>query len=373
MKKLTSRKLNPENLNFYLEEFRREGANILETTNQYEVFRIRLYDSTIVAYSSGKITYMNTDEMNNILDKIKKKIGTQKISNKTLSEIKIKDIPMTTSMKIKKESLPDLVDKILNSAYTEISKKSQHEYNRFKKNQYSVIIYKTGSIVFTIELEIINIIKELLINNYDDINEILIGQDEAGKGEWWGPMTIASVAMKVSDIIELQIIGAMDSKKLNDQKIGYLFTEIQKRAISMRVIPIGCQRFNELYKQFHSEELVLDDLLAWGHAKALEVVLENSNVNLNGSQLIIDEFNRIKTKQRIKHLVEENNLLVIQEHKADVKYPIVSIASICAKHVRNIEVKDLERKFKIKFQNTNPKELLNIENCEEFIKLAYIK
>ena len=369
---MISEKLDPDILNFYLEEFRKEGAIILETTNPYEVFRIRLYDSIIVAYSSGKITFMNTDEMNNLFNEIKKRIGIQDIDNNT-SKIKSKNIPLITSMRIKKELLSDLVKKTSNSKYIEIRTKSSHEYKRFKKNQFTVIIYNTGSIVFTIESEIINMIKELLINNSENTNEILIGQDEAGKGEWWGPMTIASVAMKVSDIIELQIMGAMDSKKLNEQKIGYLFSETQKRAISMRVIPIDSERFNELYKEFHSEDQVLDDLLAWGHTKALDEVIQNSSEDLNGTKLIIDEFNKIKTQKRINSLVTENNLEIIQEHKADVKYPIVSIASICAKHVRNLVVKDLEKKFNIKFQNSNQKELLKIENCEKFLKLAYIK
>ena len=370
---MTSRKLDTEMLGFYFNEFKKEGAVILETTNPYEVFRIQLHDSIVVAYTSGKITYINTDDMNNLLDKIKNRISPQKTKNDSSLRIKSKKTPIITSMKIKKELLSDLNDKILISNYTEISTKSPHEYNRFKKFQFTVTIYKTGSIVFTTESEIINILKELLISDYEDINEILIGQDEAGKGEWWGPMTIASVAMKVSDIIELQILGAMDSKKLTEQKISYLFTEIQKRAISMRVIPIGAERFNELYDEFHSEDKVLDDLLAWGHTKALNEVLFNSEVDLVGSQLIIDEFNKIKTQKRIKSLVEEKNLQIIQEHKADVKFPIVSIASICAKHVRNLEVKDLENEFKIKFQNSNPKELLKMKNCEKFLKLAYIK
>jgi len=372
LKKLTSKKIDPNFLEFYLKELRKEGAQVLDVTNPFEAFRLKIYDTTIIAYNSGKITYLNIEKINNLLENIDQRIDVQMKKNKIALSEPI-NTPNITSMKIKKELIPDLVEKMTNSAYKELPIKSQYESHRYNKENFNIIIYKSGSIVYNIEPEILVIFRELLFNDYINDDEILIGQDEAGKGEWWGPMTIASVAMKVNDIIDLQIMGAMDSKKLNDQKIANLFTEIQRRSISMRIIPIGCHRFNELYKQFHSEEQVLDDLLAWGHAKALKVVIENSNVNLKGSKLIIDEFNKIKTKQRINYLVKENNLLVTQEHKADLKYPIVSIASICAKHVRNLEVKDLERKFNIKFQNADPKELSKIANHEEFIKIAYIK
>ena len=374
LKKLISKKIDPVLFDLYLNELKTEGADVLETTNPYEVFRLRFNESIIIAYNSGKITYLNTEIMKNLFVIIDQRIGTQKIDKKNIF-LKSKKIylPKITSMKIKMDLIAELITKVENSTYTKIPTKSKYEINRFKKDQNTIIIYKTGSVVFNIETEVINILKELITRDYKDISEILIGQDETGKGEWWGPMTIASVAMKVSDIIELQIMGAMDSKKLNEQKISYLFSETQKRAISMRVIPIGAERFNELYEEFHSEDQVLDDLLAWGHTKALDEVIQNSNVDLNGSKLIIDEFNKIKTQKRIESLVKKNNLKIIQEHKADVKYPIVSIASICAKHVRNLEVKDLEEKFNIKFKNSNPKELLKIENCKEFLKLAYIK
>jgi len=372
LKKLTSKQIDPDLLDFYLKELRKEGAQVIDITNPYEVFRLKHYDSTIIAYSSGKITYLNTEDLNNLFDNINQRIGVQEKRIRKTSP-KSMNIPKITSIKIKKELIPDLINKMTKSNYEIIPIKSQHESQRYKKENFNTIIYKTGSIVYTIEPEIIEIIKELLFSDYKNNNEILIGQDETGKGEWWGPMTVASVAMKVSDIIDLQLMGVMDSKKLKDQKINYLFNEIQKKAVSLRVISIGTKRFNELYEQFHSEDKVLDDLLAWGHSKALEEVLGNSNIDLRGSKVIIDEFNKIKTQERIKSLIDKNNLLIIQEHKADVNFPIVSIASICARYARNIGVNDLEKKYKINFKNSNPNDLIKLKNCEEFIKTAYIK
>jgi len=369
---MTSIKVDSELLSFYLNELKKEGAVVLEPTNPYEVFRLKLYDITIVAYNSGKITYLNTMELNNLFSVINQRMDLQdKRVKKPLP--KTKDIPNITSMKIKKELISALVNKMTNSEYQEIPTKSQHESHRYNKDNFNIIVYKTGSIVYSIEPEIIAIIKELLFSDYKDNNEILIGQDETGKGEWWGPMTIASVAMKVSDIIDMQLIGALDSKKLKEQKINYLFKEIQKKAVSLRVISIGTKRFNELYKQFHSEDKVLDDLLAWGHSKALDEVIKNSDIDLKGSKVIIDEFSKIKTQERIKTLIEKNKLVVIQEHKADVNFPIVSIASICARYTRNTIVNELEKKYNINFKNSNPKDLIKLKNYEEFIKVAYIK
>jgi len=47
----------------------------------------------------------------------------------------------------------------------------------------------------------------------------LIGSDEAGKGEWLGPMTIAAVALTPQQSLYLVTQGVMDSKKLRLETI----------------------------------------------------------------------------------------------------------------------------------------------------------
>ena len=47
----------------------------------------------------------------------------------------------------------------------------------------------------------------------------------------------------------------------------------------------------------------------------------------------------------LRERLKNKDIEIIAEHKADVKYPIVSAASICAKVMRDKEVSELEKKY----------------------------
>ena len=69
--------------------------------------------------------------------------------------------------------------------------------------------------------------------------------------------------------------GVRDSKRLSDHHILELAEEI-KLLCPHSVVPIGPKRYNELYDEIKN----LNELLAWGHARALENVLGNVACNL---------------------------------------------------------------------------------------------
>jgi len=55
-------------------------------------------------------------------------------------------------------------------------------------------------------------LKELLLE--DGGYDYVIGTDEAGKGEWYGPLVVACIALKQKDIPAMRKKGVRDSKKL---------------------------------------------------------------------------------------------------------------------------------------------------------------
>ena len=59
--------------------------------------------------------------------------------------------------------------------------------------------------------------------------------------------------------------------------------------------------------------------------------------------VIIDQFDKIKTDERIKRLIEDN-ITVIQHTKAERLSVAVAAASIVAKNKRNERIKALEEK-----------------------------
>src|SRR3989304_6006148 len=96
-----------------------------------------------------------------------------------------------------------------------------------------------------------------------------IGVDESGKGDYFGPLVIAAVCVETETAGMLRGSGVKDSKTLSDRAIADLAPDIQGLCRTS-VVAIGPAKYNELYGKFKN----LNKLLGWGHARAIENLLE---------------------------------------------------------------------------------------------------
>ncbi|MCE5295456.1 MAG: ribonuclease HIII [Chlamydiales bacterium] len=108
-----------------------------------------------------------------------------------------------------------------------------------------------------------------------------IGVDEAGKGDFFGPLCIAAVYGQGDEIKKMAELGVKDSKNLSDQTVLKLADAIRKNFLH-EVIRIGNPKYNEMYANFGN----LNSLLAWGHATAIEALSAKSGCK----NVIIDKF-----------------------------------------------------------------------------------
>ncbi len=106
-----------------------------------------------------------------------------------------------------------------------------------------------------------------------------IGVDESGKGDFFGPLVIAACYVGPEHLAELE--GVKDSKKLTDPVSEKLSLKI-KAVCPHAIVAIGPAKYNELYATFKN----LNSLLAWGHARAIENVLDQCPA----TKVISDEF-----------------------------------------------------------------------------------
>ncbi|MBO4648816.1 MAG: ribonuclease HIII [Lentisphaeria bacterium] len=100
------------------------------------------------------------------------------------------------------------------------------------------------------------------------------GMDESGKGDFFGPLVVAAVYVPDEDAASaLSKAGVRDSKQIkSDNTILTIAQQIRARlGDRMGVVTIGPEAYNRIYHQFGS----LNRLLAWGHARALENLLNN--------------------------------------------------------------------------------------------------
>lgn len=145
-----------------------------------------------------------------------------------------------------------------------------------------------------------------------------IGVDESGKGDFFGPLVIAACYVGPEHLAELE--GVKDSKKLTDPVAIKLAAKI-KAVCPYSVIAIGPAKYNELYQKFRN----LNTLLAWGHARAIENVLEKQDSKL----VISDQFaNPAVLKRQLFEKGKEIQLVSQVRAEADIA---VAAASILAR------------------------------------------
>jgi ribonuclease HIII len=148
----------------------------------------------------------------------------------------------------------------------------------------------------------------------------IIGVDEAGKGDYFGPLVIGACYTDEKIEQAFLAIGLRESKKVSDSRALALDREIRKIA-PCEIVTIGPEKYNEL----HSKIRNLNKMLAWGHARALENLL----VRVNPIEVISDQFG---DKSLIENalLKKGRGIKLIQMTKAEV-VPAVAAASILAR------------------------------------------
>lgn len=151
-----------------------------------------------------------------------------------------------------------------------------------------------------------------------------IGVDESGKGDFFGPLVIAGVYVDADVTRQLREMGAVDSKRIGtDARIAQLAAEIRRtRGLVWEVIAIHPERYNALHTKFGN----LNRLLAWGHAKIIENLLERVP---DCPRAISDQFANPAVLQRA--LQERGRKIeLVQRTKAESD-PAVAAASILAR------------------------------------------
>ncbi len=147
-----------------------------------------------------------------------------------------------------------------------------------------------------------------------------IGIDESGKGDYFGPLVIAGAYVTPDQEEGLRTVGVRDSKALADKKAITLAERIRTLCPTTLVV-IGPERYNGLYASFKN----LNKLLAWGHARAIENLLEQ----VGCERVIADQFGAERFLNNA--LMEKGrSITLIQKHRAEQEIAVAA-ASIVAR------------------------------------------
>lgn len=147
-----------------------------------------------------------------------------------------------------------------------------------------------------------------------------IGIDESGKGDYFGPLVIAAVFVTPALEQDLALMQVRDSKKISDGRILDMAPDV-RLVCPHSVVAIGPQRYNELYAKINN----LNRLLAWGHARALENLLQQVDCDL----AIADQFG---DERLILNALQEKGkqIRLVQRTRAEADLAVAA-ASILAR------------------------------------------
>ena len=166
-----------------------------------------------------------------------------------------------------------------------------------------------------------------------------IGTDESGKGDFFGPLVIAGVLADEKSAQYFRELGIKDSKKLSDKKMLMLSAEIKKTA-PHSIIAISNSKYNELYSNIKN----LNKLLAWGHARAIENILEHNHCEYALSDKFGDE-------KLIQSALMKNGRNIHLEQMCKAESDIaVAAASVLARATFVEKMQAMEATYDLKFQ-----------------------
>lgn len=166
----------------------------------------------------------------------------------------------------------------------------------------------------------------------------LIGVDESGKGDYFGPLVIAGVFVDNTTKEKLIKLGVDDSKKISDTRIKLLAAKI-KSECEYSIVTIGNYRYNKLYNSMSN----LNKILAWGHARSIENILEKVECNY----ALSDQFGN---KELINNALMDKGKNIILEQRPKAEENIaVAAASILARNEFVSRLEELSNKYNFDF------------------------
>ena len=280
---------------------------------------------------------------------------------------------MSKVVKVDKEQIPKIKEAMIEKENVSVLETTNpYEAFRLKFGDEVIIAYTSGKIVSTggrAEKAL-----QVVVAQTSQVGprQIVIGSDEAGKGEWLGPLVVAAVALDPRQRVDLASRGVMDSKLLRPGEIARLAPVIKHDCLAFRVVTISPTRFNELLMEVKDEGKSLNDLLAWGHAFVIGKVLDALGLPEYPKRVVIDEFDRIAMEERLQRVIRNRDLVVSQHPHAEEEVAVAA-ASILARDQREYWIDDHSRRTEKNLRSLTTSDALQDPYAFSFAKISYLK
>lgn len=151
-----------------------------------------------------------------------------------------------------------------------------------------------------------------------------MGIDESGKGDFFGPLVIASVYVDEGLVDKLREMGVRDSKKISSDNVALNMARDIRKLLGDRcaMVTIGPRAYNRMYSKIRN----VNKMLAWGHARAIENLLDKVP---DCPRALSDKFG--PTHQIERALLEKGKKIKLDQRTKAESDPAVAAASVLAR------------------------------------------
>lgn len=171
------------------------------------------------------------------------------------------------------------------------------------------------------------------------LDENVVGSDEVGTGDFFGPVVVTSAYVTKEDKAFLQGLGVQDSKKISDDKILEIAPQIALR-LSHKTLVLPNPKFNQLTQEGYN----MNKIKAYLHNHAILKLLAEHPGTID--HIVIDEFcapNLYYSYLEGRDVAK--NITFMQ--KAEDQVLAVAAASILARERFLLEMEQLSKQYGI--------------------------
>lgn len=259
---------------------------------------------------------------------------------------------MPVFSKVHKEDLAQLRE----HGFYEVLRATQHEIVRMRRGSSVLVLFASGRLVVQGALaeETVKLIRELRIGTpaeqqFKEMKGIIIGSDEALKGDTFGGIVVAAVKADDTERKRLIEIGVADSKTLSDDEVLGIAKKLEKSA-------------DFEIKNYYPEEY---NAFKGSVTQLLNKLHKECHYYLKPGRHVVDKYPGCTVGDVI-------------ETKADAHYAEVAAASILARAHALRQIDELSKRagFKIPKGSTHVQDaLLELKkrrlNAHEFVKISF--
>lgn len=234
--------------------------------------------------------------------------------------------------------------KVMNHyAKYEITNNNVHAQKVYKYGNLTVTLYNDKVMFQGPTSEIINEYRSYW-NIFDDKETYIIGNDEVGTGDYFGPIVITSCYLGSGTLEKLRQLAIRDSKTLNTRQIYEIANKIMK-IVTFEAIIINNRKYNQWISQNYNANVIK----AWGHNQVLVKMLQHK---IQYNKIVIDQFVNEKMYYQYLENMEVNKNKIIKDKvefttKAEGKFLAVACSAIISRYLFLEEINKISNELKV--------------------------